>query len=893
MIKLSSRSRKKVTIYYASVALWALLILTWYHYNYNYNYKSETLLNHSIYDMYDDHYNNQQPSSPKLSGTSNTGKKFPPSLADTATETDSLAENGDDAVDGDDLLFPNFKNTTVYQNLLDDYNLSKQIDFHSTVYDSIFQHHSMDSVLGNLNFQQRCDLFFKHIFLNNPNWIFDPTENYNVVWGAPFETYKKMHKEELEKAYAKQLQLKQQQVPIKEPTEVELHLKLQRLQRLERQKEQALKVQNAQPMKQQNQQNQQNQKQQQGGQNSPVQQQNQYGPLQNNLNPRDVVASFVDTPDYKEFQRSSYTKWKSHESDQKIVDNVSVLRLYNKCYLSNDEPKQQQQTAKFIKQQKSVIRQIDDDRSQIPKFVTSEPEQRIADVDFSEVFQRRVYPWLSYELPVFERWTGEIFNSPPNYRDILNDPTQPLAKSYSSSSSSSSASWPTSLKQSNNFLRNFKHACQGKGIVLSIADKHVEYTVSLIHLLRALNNKLPIQIVYHDNLNDDTKRQIVTAAREDFSHLPQSFQKIAHLFPSDYLDPKSKGLPKQEVWFVNTASVINERYKSQFGGFANKLLATFFNSFNEMMVIDADTVMMQDPKKYFQLQGYKDTGTFFFRDRAVIQNRHLSDGQFFHKISQSTVDSLMFDVPLLTDFTLRRDYFRGLLHTMESGMVLINRPLHFNSILMVVHMNFMHPLKRLSYGDKELYWLGFALAGDENYHFNKHGAAAIGEMTNPHERPRPDGTLHNSKELCSPHPGHISEENNHTLLWINSGFRFCHQAPMVNFNKEITFGSRLKSLPQTIEAFRAFYYSPLRIKTAIVPPQDPEIHHRRNIQDEPTHGWLMDQNYCQKYLWCGYSSIGGKVNDHEDNTMEGLVIEYGPKERAMFDYLGDIWIGVE
>ena len=399
--------------------------------------------------------------------------------------------------------------------------------------------------------------------------------------------------------------------------------------------------------------------------------------------------------------------------------------------------------------------------------------------------------------------------------------------------------------------------------------------------------------VYFDNLSDDTKRRIVTAAREDFSHLPQSYYKIAHLFPSDYLDPKSKGLPKQEIWFVNTASVINERYKMKFGGFANKLLATFFNSFNEMMIIDADTVMMQNPQEYFKLQGYKDTGTFFFRDRAVIQNRALLDGEFFKKVSQSTVDSLMFDVPLLTDYTLRRDYFRGLLHTMESGMVLINRQLHFNSILMIVHMNFMHPLKRLSYGDKELYWLGFALAGDENYHFNKHGAAAIGQMTDPQERLRPDGSLHNSKELCSPHPGHINEENNHTLLWINSGFRFCHQAPMVNFAKEVTLGSRLRFLPQTVEAFRTFYYSPLRIKTAIVPPQDPEIHHRWNKQDEPTHGWFMDQHYCQKYLWCGYSVIGGKVSEDEDNTMEGLVIEYSSKERAMFDYLGDIWIGME
>ncbi|KAI5968988.1 MNN13 [Candida margitis] len=875
MIKISARSKRKAYVYYASVALWVIIILTWYHYN----YRSVDVTNDSFYDIYDDNYieasrPNQKSSNSKLSGTSNNNN---PSSPNTATESDSLDE--------EDAKFPDFKKTSTYQALLDDYKISKEIDFHSTVYDSIFQQHSVESVLGNLNFQQRCDLFFKHIFLNDPNWRFNADQNYNVVWGEPYSTYTLSHKQELIREYEQQLKTKQQgspqdSDPQKQPTEIELHMRLQRLQRIEHQKEQALKQQKAQLEHQQRKQNQNQNQNQNQKQNPPSQQEQKENNEQqpnNQLNSRQT--SYEEDPDFQEFQRQSYIQWKTHELNQKVVDNVSILRLYNKCYITNDDSKQQQSTNSFIKKQKSLIRDIDDEVNQVPKFTPSSQERRVSDVEFSEVFQRRIYPWLSFEMPVFERWTGEISNMPPNYRKILGDNSQPVAK-------------PT--KSNNyNFLRMFKGSCQGKGIVLSIADKHVDYTVSLIHSLRALNNKLPIQIVYFDNLNDETKRKIVTAAREDFAHLPQSYKKIAHLFPSDYLDPKSKGLPKQEVWFVNTASVINEPFKSKFGGFSNKLLATFFNSFNEMMIIDADTVMMQNPKSYFELEGYKNTGTFFFRDRATIENRPMADGQFFTKVSQSTVDSLMFDVPLLTNYTLRFDFFRGISHTMESGMVLIDRQLHFNSILMVVHSNFINPLERLSYGDKELYWLGFALAGDEDYHFNKHGAAAIGQMTNPNDRLRPDGSIHNSKELCSPHPGHVSEENNHTLLWINSGFRFCHQAPQVDFEKEASLGRRLKFLPQTVEAFKAFYYNPLRIQTAIVPPKDPDFRHRNNIQDEPNNGWLMDYQYCKMYLWCAYSVIGGKVNEEEDNTMKGLVIEYSAKERAMFDYLGDVWIGMD
>ena len=122
--------------------------------------------------------------------------------------------------------------------------------------------------------------------------------------------------------------------------------------------------------------------------------------------------------------------------------------------------------------------------------------------------------------------------------------------------------------------------------------------MSLIHLLRALDNKLPIQIVYYDDVNEESKRKIVTAAQEDFRSLPHSFEKVAHLFGDKYINSQGKGLQPQEIWFVNAYNSIHKNYRGKFSRFGNKLLASLFNSFSEFMLIDVDTVLMQPPE-YF------------------------------------------------------------------------------------------------------------------------------------------------------------------------------------------------------------------------------------------------------------------------------------------------------
>ncbi|CAK9436889.1 uncharacterized protein LODBEIA_P14110 [Lodderomyces beijingensis] len=786
----ANRSKQRIFVY-SGVLIWLVIINIWLFYTYHSratvgNYDASNFDQPSIYDQYD------------------------PSNADAE---DSQNAEGDEKSDSDaaDLKPPKIKS------LKDDITvklLQKQqskakdvrgVDAHARIYDIIFQNHEIDSIFGNLDFEQRCDLFFQNLFMDDKNWIFQINEV------AFLENKEEFRYNDYRKHYYEQLK-------------------------------------------------------------------NEYS----DFNHRDP-ASLDNTPELEEFIRHRYDEFwnRMMVSEQKIVDQLSIFRVFNKCYLTSDNTTQIKRTEEFINSQHKLINGISQASKKSKGVAPFQYTKQESLINFKTIkhsaFEHRVYPWLSLEYPIFERYTGQVLYKPPIMSEYVNDEAQKTSKHFKDG------------KDFDFFLRRFKNSCNGKGIVLSIGDKHVEDTVRLMHLLRALNNKFPIQIVYYDDLSPKTKKRIVTAAREPMAVLPKSFEKVSAFFPDDYISPDG-GLPKQEIWFVNTYNVIHHDFKEKFKGYANKFLATVFNSFDEFMLIDADTVMFQNPEYFFNLQGYKDTGTYFYKDRSTLEHRPDSDAKFFKKIGPSIIDSVMFDIPIMTKHSVDNEFMRGLYHFQESGVVMLNRKINFNAILMMLQLNFYEPINGRVHGDKELFWLGLAVSGNDNYVFNENHAAAVGKVTPPTERSRPDGSTHASAELCSCHPGHISTEDS-ALVWMNSGFFYCSKAPKLDFDKEASHQSRLKFL-KTAEQFKTFYYAPLRIESAIVPPLDIGFW-ASNKEDEPKRGWFMDPRYCAGYMWCAYSSIGGLKDDGESNRRQGRLIDFSDKERNLFTYYGDIWIGSE
>lgn len=547
------RSRQK-TIIYAACILWLIGINIWLLKSYWSNNPDELTgdLSHSIYNELDSEYYSKQTED-------DNDKVLEESLELGRPYTDDLTIK------------------ILQKQIQKEKKDVRSIEGVASVYDSIFKNHEIDSIFGNLDFNQRCTLFFKNLFIKDNNWIFNPNEEMKLENKNEFKfnDYKKWHLDEFKKQFAKEHKKKYEEVE--------------------------------------------------------------------GLN------------EFQDFVKLKYEEFwqRTMNYEQTIVDSVTTLRIFNKCFITSDNKTQIKQTNGFVYDQ---FRLVDGLRRALkkpstPKFITSKQEGLVNfhELDAS-VLEHRVYPWLSFEYPVYERWTGHVQSTPPEMDKYIKDGSQ--------------KSGPPKDTVSSFFLNKLYHKSNGKGIVLSICDGHVEDTVKLIHLLRALNNKLPIQIVYYDNLAKETKDKIVTAAREVMVTVPKSFELVSRLFPEDYL---TNGLPQQEVWFVNTYNAIHANFKKKFHKFSNKFLATIFNSFNEFILVDADTVLMQNPEYFFQLPGYKNTGTFFYKDRTTYETRPASDGKFFEKLGPSVLDSVLFNIPIMSSHTLDMPFFKGLFHEMESG----------------------------------------------------------------------------------------------------------------------------------------------------------------------------------------------------------------------------------
>lgn len=542
--------------------------------------------------------------------------------------------------------------------------------------------------------------------------------------------------------------------------------------------------------------------------------------------------------------RHEYQKlWKSVEAaEQKLHDFLAHVRIFDKCYIQSQDRTIHKNDTNYVKKQQYFLKNN--------VAYIAEPDEVVGgsvyrDKKLCSDVESKVFPWLTMEYPEFTRYNNEKSYFPgKNYR----------------------------LHESRGcFLNEFKARLNGKGIVMTFNDDHVDDAIRLIRVLRYLGNRYPIQIVYHSNLNDLSKQHITKAARI-----------------------KYENYPTQDVWYVDASRSIEPQYINKFNGFANKIMATLFNSFEEMIFLDADTVLLENPDFLFKLKKYINSGTMFFKDRATFIFRERENSVLFHKLMPSLADGFVFNINQIKNKTLDNEFFLGFENFMESGLVVINRKKHFIQPFMMSVLNFYQPITARLYGDKELYWLSLVLAGDENYEFDDNFAAAIGELTPETERHKDVNQIKsfNSKELCSSHPSHISDTDNQTLIWFNSGFRFCGNVDKgVNFQEEFDSKKRFTRF-KTLEAFETFFRSKLKITHGIIPPFDRNRQKAVNLEHEPEAAWNM-MNYCKNYLWCAYSSLGGYYEadgETKSNLLEGTVIKFTDAQVKKFEQVGDIWM---
>jgi len=562
-------------------------------------------------------------------------------------------------------------------------------------------------------------------------------------------------------------------------------------------------------------------------------------------------------------------------AEQGMIDAVSHLRVFGQCYLKPSSFSTTSVLSNWLSE-KDVAKQ-DDER-----------------IDMCYDIEQRLFPWLSRELPVFKRWSGESIIGIPKMSKYIGDDYEDLDLPYSMKNNENedqvgqktvkefedkksidtkvekfNAKLYKRYERRNCFLNTWRSMLNGKGIVLSVADKYESDIIGLLRILRALNNKLPIQLVHKGDLSEKVQEKIVKIARSDDVQVPKYlYDNIKDFTPQNF--------PKQEVWFVNAKRCIRNEYRGNFNMYANKLIAYLFNSFDDILLMDTDSIPLVKPIEFFKSGPYQRTQTFFFKDRYNIEKVSKHDSEYFKRLMPSKIDESLFNIPKTTNHTLENRYIKNQFrHVMEAGVVGIKRSTHFIGILTSIQLNFWTATNSRIWGDKELFWLGQSIAGNENYEFNKYDVVAVGELTPMEDRPR--NTI--AHELCSTHPGHLSGDDDYTLLWINSGMRYCKVDTWESDMDQEKFKKYFKNSKE----LEKYYKNPVKINAALIPPGGDRS--KPNDKDEPAFPWIMTPP-CRGYLWCAYDILGASTDPKD----RGAYVEYDNITEYKNEYLGKLWL---
>lgn len=274
------------------------------------------------------------------------------------------------------------------------------------------------------------------------------------------------------------------------------------------------------------------------------------------------------------------------------------------------------------------------------------------------------------------------------------------------------------LNSSFGSLENMKKSYMGggRGIVISTGNHYSRFAIHLIKSLRSFNCTLPIEVWYNGskdlNSTHAVKLQLLPGVR---------LRNIQDIFRVS-----------MEGWDV-------------------KPFALLASSFQEAMLLDADTVFLRDPVSLFNDPGFIKTGALFFKDRSLFPGQ----------IDKANWVLQLFPEP--HSFRLRKSRILQAKsqYDLESGVVVLDKQRHFYGLLMACRLNCPGPIKSMirdeTHGEKETFWMGLEML-DEPYSYMPHAPGSLGTVAyNENDR---------VEELCGKLV-HFDREGQ--VLWFNDG----------------------------------------------------------------------------------------------------------------------------
>ncbi|KAK2054862.1 hypothetical protein LY76DRAFT_618961 [Colletotrichum caudatum] len=292
------------------------------------------------------------------------------------------------------------------------------------------------------------------------------------------------------------------------------------------------------------------------------------------------------------------------------------------------------------------------------------------------------------------------------------------------------------------------HASRNAGVVIPAGRSTVRLVCHLVaSLTRVHRTTLPIQIAYagDEDLPREDRDKIAKAAAAvgDGDGGRLEFLDVLTVFGDDTLKLI------EAAWAIKPFAALGSR-------------------FEEVVLLDADVVLLQPPERLLQQRAYRDRGALLFHDRLIWKDRFPERIAWYHETfkrpSGEVQKSLVWkekyaeeaDSGVVVLDKGRLDVLTGLLHTSWQNTYEVRNAWTY----------------RITYGDKETWWIGLEAAGAA-YSFSRHYGGVVGW-----QKPAADegggGGGNDDKQagrtqVCSSAIAHLDEADG--LLWYNGGLK--------------------------------------------------------------------------------------------------------------------------
>lgn len=520
------------------------------------------------------------------------------------------------------------------------------------------------------------------------------------------------------------------------------------------------------------------------------------------------------------------------------------------------------------------------------------------------IIERKVYPWISAHGPVFRRWSGKTL-------DMGLVPTFGTQKQTDAAGTT---------------IQKLLKSSNGRGIVIPVLpsqfrDKQVAEIQSLIRTLRAIQNKLPIEIVYRkEDLNQAERDQLVISARTDIGRFPYSYewyQNTDSTVNKQFVG--SRDYPKQDLWFVDVSNVINEKQHPHIRRsplfvthtFAITL-ASIFNSFDDAIVLlSSMLILKKDTSSIFNDPGYVEHGVRFFKMRSDYESKQRKSPPGFREITSLLLDHLMPNTNDARFFGLHkrgagaasdRIFVHDFQLLQDPTMMVINKAKALSGLLLAANLQ-LYPLihGRFPVAKEEInaeyFWLGQEVAGTRSkVNFNNPFAVVAGIPTPLKNRNFKLVTT--SHELCSSSWGQLDPQDESELLYMTTHQLENYFLDTRDFKHSIHFKYTTKDTVlresdgqnERVEEYNSdlaekLERNPLYIEE-IFKPVDILLPIIEEDFREPRQPWYKVDSFGNEAdhpYWCAYDVVGSP-----ERSERGRILLVNEKLQARYNFLAEV-----